>query len=88
MQTIADELKLIRLQMKFSMETMAEDLGIKSKSTYQGYESGRRKCPQRIIEAARISLEKDKQFWNGLPKSIDDNVKKQFPNGLISEVSE
>lgn len=85
MHSISGELKSIRLQMNFSMETMAEDLGIKHKSTYQGYESGRRKCPQYVIEAARISLQKDKIYWETMTSRIDENLKNQFPNGFLSE---
>ena len=85
MHSFANELKEIRINLGFSIKTMAEDLDIE-KSTYQGYESGRRKCPQNIIDAARISLQKDIEFWKTLPERVDSISKKEFPNGIKSEV--
>lgn len=73
------ELKAIREEIGFSIAIMAEDLGI-HKATYQGYETGRRKCPPQVLQAARRSLQSERAFWSGM----DARITAKHPNGVIS----
>lgn len=51
----------IRSQLKYSMSEMAEELVI-SKSTYQGYETGRRHVPALTLSMAFDALQRVKAF--------------------------
>lgn len=74
-----NELQQIRKEMGFSLGVMAQDINVK-KSTLQGYETGRRKCPPDILQAARDSLARDRAFRAGA-KARDDAA---YPHGIIS----
>jgi transcriptional regulator with XRE-family HTH domain len=81
------ELRKIRLEMGFSMRDMACELGLAT-PTYQGYEEGRRKVPQEVIDRAMHSLQKVREFMATAPARIDERINREFPFGFLSEVSE
>jgi hypothetical protein len=66
---------------------MAECLGYK-KARYQGYESGRRKPPDGIIEQMKHYQKIGEEFSRNLPKRIDAAIKKLHPHGIIPEASD
>lgn len=79
MQTPAQELKASRKEIGFSIAIMAQVLGIK-KPTLQGYESGRRPCPDNILTASRDALQKHRDFW----ANMDARADAAYPKGIIS----
>jgi len=60
----------IRLRLKLSVAEFAELLGLE-KSTYQGYESRRRKTPPDMILKAQEAERLNTKFFKELPKRID-----------------
>jgi len=79
------EIKAIRLKMGFSVREMASELKLKA-TTYQCYDEGSRKTPAHILASARISGAKVEEFMQGLPARVDERIKREFPNGIVSEV--
>lgn len=76
-------LKQIREEMGFSYGTMATVLGLK-KATYQGYEIGRRAVPKQIMNEAEAALNRNRDFWRGLPDRIDAALNGQpVPNDIF-----
>lgn len=74
------QLKEIREEMHYSMSEMSEELRI-SKSTYQGYESGRRATPPHTMESAFAALQRVKKWdveW----------AKKCKPGGILDQIME
>lgn len=63
-------MRTIRVEMGYSMQEFAELLGLK-KSTYQGYESGRRPTPSHVMRAARDAQSRERRFFRDLPKRVD-----------------
>lgn len=60
----------IRLRLKLSVAEFAELLGLE-KSTYQGYETGRRKTPPDVLRTAREAEKINNKFFKEMPKRID-----------------
>lgn len=77
-------LKEIRLEMGFSIRDMACELGLAT-PTYQGYEEGRRKVPQEVIDRAMHSLQKVREFMATAPARIDERIQREFPCGVPNE---
>lgn len=67
------ELQALRLELKFSIAEMAELKGLK-KSTYQGYESGRRSMPEGFVNSIREWRRRDLEFMAGLPARVDERI--------------
>ena len=64
------ELKALRLELHFSIGEMAAVMGV-PKSTYQGYETGRRAIPPGFINRCREYQQQDLQFMAGIGARID-----------------
>jgi len=80
------ELKEIRLKIKFDMDSFATCIGI-PKSTYARYEDGSATVPERV-ERAALELEQiNKTFIEGLPGRVDARIAKDFPKGIPSNLS-
>ena len=74
------ELSKIREQLGYSFREMAADLGLNA-ATYQGYEIGRRECPEHVLLAAQTTLEIDRKLTADLPGRVDANLRGGFcPN--------
>ena len=81
------ELKKIRIKMNYSVRGFAELLGLNA-ATYQGYEYNRRATPPQVIEEARAAYKRDRNFFkHELPKRVDAIASKEFPLGIVSEVT-
>lgn len=76
-------LQEIRVEMKYSFAEMAECLGFK-KSTYQGYETGRRKPPESVVRDALYYRDLGKKFMAGLPARVDEHIANKYPYGFMS----
>lgn len=83
----AKELKAIREQMGFTVREMADEL-VLHPATYQGYETGRRKCPAYVVYIARESLKKDREFFKRYRPGgeFDRIIAAQYPCGIASEL--
>jgi len=74
------QLQKIRASMGYSIEEFAELLDLK-KPTYYGYESSKRQTPPHVLTEARAAQKRDKEFFKGLPKRVDAELKgKSVPN--------
>lgn len=82
-------LKAIREQFGWSYAEMAELLGL-CRSTYQGYETGRRATPPHILKLAQESLDLERKRMKARYKSggeFDRIAARLYPHGIMSEVS-
>jgi transcriptional regulator with XRE-family HTH domain len=77
----------IQREMGFSLRDMSQILGLK-KSTYQGYTTGRRAVPRQVMLEAEIAMERNRDFWRGLPDRVDSRIKDDFPAGIPSAAME
>lgn len=75
----------LRLKMGYSLQDMADILGIK-KSTLQGYDEGRRACPYEIICQMQAAYERERKFWSRYKPGgeFDQIVSKEYPHGILS----
>lgn len=81
----ADELKRIRLAMKFAPRDMCATLGL-PRRTYQDYEAGKRGIPAKLATLIREMFNRDREFMATINDRVDAAAKKKFPNGIPSEV--
>lgn len=79
------ELRKIRETLGYTVRDFAELLGFGDKfSTYQCYETGRRKAPDSVLKEARAALKRDQQFFKkDLPRRIDEFSKNGVPNEAV-----
>ncbi len=75
----------LRLKMGYSLQDMADILGIK-KATLQGYDEGRRACPVEIISQMQSAYERELKFWSRYKPGgeFDQSVSKEYPHGILS----
>ena len=81
----SEELRNIRHRIKFDMRSMASSLGLRSCSTYQRYEDGTARVPEKIAHAA-LALEEFERECDAAREA--DGVAlldRQFPGGIQSE---
>jgi len=71
------QIKKIRLQMKYSIGEFAKLLGI-LKPTYQGYDSGNSRTPEKLLREAQDAQKRDSRFFKELPLRVDEAL---GPNG-------
>ena len=83
----AKELKSLQDRIKFDAPSMAASLEIPYQ-TYRNYIYGANAIPE-AIERKALEIEKaDIAFMKELPARVDERVKREFPNGIMSEVWE
>ena len=83
----AQDLKDLQQRIKFDAPSMASCLGVPY-HTYRNYLYGENAIPANI-ERAALDLENiNKNFIAGAPARIDERIKREFPYGIMSEVSE
>jgi hypothetical protein len=58
----------------YSYQEMADELKL-LKATYQGYDTGRSPTPRIVMFEALKVLRRNRNFWRGMPKRIDANLK-------------
>lgn len=77
----------LRLKMGYSLQDMADILGIK-KSTLQGYDEGRRACPVDILSQMQAAYERECKFWSRYKPGgeFDQMITKKYPHGILSEL--
>lgn len=81
------ELKALRLEMRFSIAEMAGIMNVQ-KSTYQGYESGRRKMPAGFINRVRDWQQQDFEFMAGIAARVDQClISEGFDAGIPSAIT-
>ena len=81
----SEELRIIRHRIRFDMRSMASCLGLRSCSTYQRYEDGTARVPEKIARAA-LALEEFERECDAAREA--DGVAlldRQFPGGIPSE---
>lgn len=76
-------LRQIRIEMGYSIQEMADALGLK-KATYQCYEECRRRDPEGLHALMLYLQEIDRRFMAELPGKLEVKVAKQFPHGFMS----
>lgn len=81
-----EDLREIQRKIKFNAPSMALCLGIKYR-TYRNYYYGMNRIPEHIAVKVLDLEQKNNEFIAGIPARVDYHVNKQFPNGLMSEVS-
>lgn len=77
-----EELKRIRIEMKFGVCDMYRTLGL-PRRTYQDYEAGKRGIPEDVARRVREAHRRDREFMAGLPARIDAAIEREFPGGVI-----
>ena len=81
----SEELRNIRHKIKFDMRSMASSLGLRSCSTYQRYEDGTAKVPEKIARAA-LALEAFEKECDAKREAEGvELLERQFPGGIPSE---
>jgi predicted transcriptional regulator len=82
-----ETLKQIREEIGFDKVSLALELNIAYR-TMQDYEGGQRRIPEHIAEKM-IALRKQNKAWvKGYAARIDARAAKEFPNGIVSQISE
>lgn len=66
-----DMLRFIRIEMKFDPRDMRASLDIKSRRTYENYESGKRSIPAKLATRIRKLHKCDREFMNGIGDRVD-----------------
>ena len=79
------ELRNIRHRIKFDMRSMALCLGFSSHSTYQRYEDGTAKVPEKIACAALALEAFERECDAAREAETEDLLRKEFPRGIPSE---
>ena len=76
-------LQSIQSELNFSYGIMAQDLGL-HKPTWQGYVTGRRKCPNDVARAAIDSLRRTRLWQATMDARIDAALNGQpVPNDIF-----
>lgn len=78
------ELRSLRVELGYSQRELARLLDIPY-ATYQGYETGRRQMPAGFINRVREWQQIDLEFMAGLAARVDERVRREFPDGFMSE---
>lgn len=82
----SEELRNIRHRIKFDMRSTALCLGIPP-STYQRYEDGTARVPDRIERAALALEEFERECDAAREAETEDLLRRQYPGGIPSEAS-
>ena len=82
----SEELRNIRHRIKFDMRSMASCLGLRSCSTYQRYEDGTARVPEKIARAALALEEFERECDAAREAETEDLLRREFPGGIPSEV--
>lgn len=67
------KIRKIREHLGYDYQDMADELKL-NKSTYQGYDQGRRSTPNHVLEAARVARKRVDNFMKGIPARVDENL--------------
>jgi hypothetical protein len=81
------ELRAIQDEIKFDAPSMALCLEVSARC-YRNYLYGVNAIPQTVERAAKELLQINRTFVIEMPARIDARIDREFPNGIISEVSE
>ena len=81
----SEELRNIRHRIKFDMRSMASSLGLRSCSTYQRYEDGTARVPEKIAHAALALEEFERECDAARAADGVALLDRQFPGGIPSE---
>ena len=81
------ELKALRQEMHMDMRSMSLILDKMPYRTYQDYEYGKRGIPESVAERVREAHRKDREFMAGIVARVDEEINRQFPMGIPSEIS-
>lgn len=82
----AQELRDLRHRIRFDMRSTALCLGIPP-STYQRYEDGTARVPEKIAHAALALEEFERECDAAREAETEDLLRKEFPRGIPSEAS-
>ncbi len=80
------ELKALRQEMHFDKRSLALLLSVPYR-TLQDRESGKRGIPEEFAEKMREAHRKDREFMAGIVTRVDEEINRQFPMGIPSEIS-
>ncbi len=76
------ELRIIRKELKYAMQDMADELQI-AKSTYARYEDGTAAVPEDVAGKVRAVRDRNKAFFHGMTQRIIDHLPAGMcPNAL------
>ena len=82
----SDELRNLRHRIRFDMRSMASCLGLRSCSTYQRYEDGTAKVPEKIACAALALEAFERECDAAREAETEDLLRREFPGGIPSEL--
>lgn len=82
----AQELRTIRLSVKFDLVMMANRLGL-DYHTYRSYEYAHRTVPPRVMAAARALPAAERAAMAQIKREIEESIASLYPQGIPSIIS-
>lgn len=78
-----EQMREIRMDMRFSLRDLAAVMGIKYR-TLQNYEGGQRAIPQEFADALRAEQIKERRIKAELIVAQAERLDREYPNGIRS----